>query len=86
MLKVSSLNKKDRKNERKCSVEMTYLSNDDKADIIASVFKKRIQFLKSLPAEEAKMEARQGLMKIGVVDEKGDLTAPYAALRNQYVQ
>ena len=66
-------------------VNMANLSYEDKMNIITAEFKKRIQRLDSLPAEEAKREAHEGLVKIGFVDHEGNLTAPYVALRNQNV-
>ena len=65
---------------------MANLSYEDKMNIIAAEFKKRIQRLESLPAEEAKKEAREGLVEIGFIDNEVNLTAPYVALRNQNVQ
>ena len=52
---------------------------------IAAEFERRIQRLDSLPAEEAKKEAHEGLVKIGFIDNEGNLTAPYIALQNRYV-
>jgi len=45
-----------------------------------------IERIKSLPADEAKKEARETLMVAGIVDENGELTEPYAALGKAYVQ
>ena len=64
---------------------MEKLSYGDQADTISAVLRGEIERLKSLPPEEAKTEARKGLMKVGIVDKDGNFTAPYVALRNQYV-
>ncbi len=64
---------------------MANLSYEDKMNIIAAEFKKRIQRLESLPADEAKKEAHEDLVKIGFIDNEGNLTAPYIALRNQNI-
>ena len=62
---------------------MTYLSYEDEMNYIANVFKKRIERLNSLPADEARKEAHDNLVKVGIIDDDDNLTAPYAALRNQ---
>lgn len=66
-------------------VNMANLSYEDKMNIIADEFKKRIQRLESLPVDEARKEAHESLVNIGLVDNEGKLTAPYIALRNQNV-
>lgn len=66
-------------------IDMEYLSYEDKMNIITAEFERRIQRLDSLPAEEAKKEAHEGLVKIGFIDNEGNLTAPYIALQNRYV-
>ena len=65
--------------------DMANLSYEDKMNIITAEFKRRIQRLESLPVDEAKKEAHECLVKIGFVDNEGNLTAPYIALRNQNV-
>ncbi len=62
---------------------MPNLSYEDKMNLIASVFRDRIQKLNSLPEEEAKREAHNGLVRIGFIDESGNLAGPYIALENQ---
>ncbi len=64
---------------------MTNLSYDQQMDKIATILRNEIKTLKSLPEEEAKKEARAGLIRVGIVDENGKITSPYAALRNRYV-
>ena len=66
-------------------IDMEYLSYEDKMNIIAAEFERWIQRLDSLSAEEAKKEAHEGLVKIGFIDNEGNLTAPYIALQNRYV-
>lgn len=66
--------------------KMTYLSYEDKMKLLASAFQAKIDRLNSLPEDEAQKEARKELVKIGYVDADGNITAPYAALRGQYVQ
>ncbi len=66
-------------------VDLANLSYEDKMNIIAAEFKKRIQRLESLPVDEARKEAHEGLVNIGFVDNEGKLTAPYIAMRNQNV-
>ena len=61
------------------------ISYGEQAEIISDVLRKEVERLKSLPRDEAKKEARKGLMKVGIVDSDGNFTAPYVALRNQYV-
>ena len=61
------------------------LSYGDQMDIIASILKNEIQKLDSLSPEEAQKEAHRGLMKVGIIDENGNYTAPYAAVRDEYV-
>ncbi len=61
------------------------LSYEDQINAIASVINDEIQKLESLSDAEAKIEAHNGLVKIGFIDDNGNLTAPYAALRDQYV-
>ena len=62
---------------------MINLSYEDKMNIIAAEFEKRIQKQESLPADEARKEAHKDLVKIGVIDNDGNLTAPYITLRDQ---
>ncbi len=40
----------------------------------------------SLPLEERKKKAHDELVKIGVIDQDGNITEPYAALGARYVQ
>ncbi|MBR3624366.1 MAG: hypothetical protein IKN43_13590 [Selenomonadaceae bacterium] len=64
---------------------MKKISYTEQIDIIIDMLKEDIHRLDTLPDLEAKIEAHKGLMNIGVMDEHGNLTAPYVALRNQYV-
>ncbi len=64
---------------------MANLSYEDKMNLIASAFQERIQRLRSLPEDEAKKEAHDGLVRIGFIDNDGNITAPYVALRSQNV-
>lgn len=64
---------------------MSKLSYGEQADIISKILKMEIDRLKSLPVEEAKKEAHRGLMEIGFIDNDGNVTEPYVALRNEYV-
>jgi hypothetical protein len=65
--------------------KMTYLSYEDKMKLLASVFDEKVKKLDSLSEEEARIEARKELIRIGYLDNDGNLAAPYVALRNQYV-
>ncbi len=69
----------------KGSVVMTKLCYEDQANAIVSVLKEEINYLKSLPKDEAKEEAHKGLVKVGIIDESGNYTAPYIALGRRYV-
>ena len=65
---------------------MTRLSYNQQADLLCKIMQRDIERIKSLPADEAKKEARETLMVAGIVDENGELTEPYAALGKAYVQ
>jgi len=65
---------------------MTRLSYNQQADLLCKIMRRDIERIKSLPADEAKKEARETLMVAGIVDENGELTEPYAALGKAYVQ
>ena len=69
----------------KGSVVMAKLCYEDQANAIIGVLKNEISYLKSLPKDKAKEEANKGLLKVGIVDEKGDYTAPYIALGKNHV-
>ncbi|MBR6222988.1 MAG: hypothetical protein IKQ71_06090 [Lachnospiraceae bacterium] len=64
---------------------MRRLSYGEQANEIVALLDKEIKWLDSLPPEEAQKEARKGLIKVGIVDGEGNLTAPYVALRDRYV-
>ena len=68
------------KNAMKGCFSMARLSYEEQADVVVNLLQEEINRLKSLPKEEAKLEARKGLMQVGIVDESGKYTAPYAAL------
>lgn len=70
----------------KGSVVMTRLSYGEQINVIAQILKEEIDKLNSLPADEAKKEARNGLRKVGIIDDEGNYTAPYVALGRQNVQ
>ena len=57
-----------------------YLSYEDKMNLIASKLKEQINRLDALPEEDAKREAHEGLVRVGIIDNSGNLTPPYAAL------
>ncbi|MBR4606634.1 MAG: hypothetical protein IKO41_10485 [Lachnospiraceae bacterium] len=59
---------------------MTRLSYNQQADLLCEIMKRDIEKIKSLPADEAKEEARKTLIAAGIVDENGELTEPYAVL------
>ena len=63
---------------------MTKMCYEDQINTIIAVLKSDIQKLDTLPSEEAKKEARKGLMKAGIVDSDGNFTPPYAALGNKH--
>ena len=69
----------------KGSVVMAKLCYEDQANAIVSVLKEEINHLKSLPKDEAKAEAHKGLVKVGIIDESGNYSAPYIALGKQRV-
>ena len=69
---------------RGCEI-MANLSYAQEMQAIADILKKEIAQLQSLPKEEAKKEAKAGLISVGIIDESGNLTPPYVALRNRYV-
>ncbi len=60
---------------------MTKLSYEDQDNAIVSVLEEEIDRLKSLPKEEAKLEAHKGLVKVGIIDEAGNYTPPYVELK-----
>ena len=64
---------------------MTYLSYDDKMDLLSSMFQKKIQRLQSLPEDVAREEAYRELVELGYIGEDGNLAEPYVALREQHV-
>ena len=64
---------------------MANLSYAQQANILAEFIKNEIDRLDSLPKEEAKKEARQGLQRAGIIDENGEYTEPYVALEKYYV-
>lgn len=67
------------------SVVMAKLCYEDQANAIVSILKEEINHLKALPRDEAKAEAHKGLVKVGIIDESGNYTAPYIALGKQNV-
>ncbi len=64
---------------------MTNLSYGQQVNILADFIRNEIKRLDSLPKEEAKKEARQGLQRAGIIDENGEYTEPYIALEKHYV-
>lgn len=64
---------------------MARMNYSDQIKAIAKVFEERTQKLKALPQEEAKVVARESLIRIGLIDESGNLAAPYVAMRERYM-
>ena len=58
------------------------MSYGDQMDAISAAFQREIDELESLPPEEAKKKAKEGLVKIGLIDDDGNLTEPYRKLRD----
>lgn len=58
---------------------MARMNYSDQIKAIAKVYEERTQKLKALPQEEAKVVARESLIRIGLIDESGNLAAPYVA-------
>lgn len=69
----------------KRSVFMAKLCYEDQAKAITSIIDEEVAYLKSLPKEEAEVEANKSLLKVGIIDEEGNYTAPYIALGKRYV-
>lgn len=63
---------------------MARMNYSDQIKAIAKVFEKRTQKLKAMPQEEAKMVARESLIRIGLIDDSGNLAAPYVAMHERY--
>lgn len=63
---------------------MVRMNYSDQIKAIAKVFEERTQQLKAMPQEEAKVVARESLVRIGLIDESGNLAAPYVAMRERY--
>ena len=63
---------------------MVRMNYSDQIKAIAKVFEERTQHLKAMPQEEAKVVARESLVRIGLIDESGNLAAPYVAMRERY--
>jgi len=66
----------------KNNVKRTYMSYGDQMDAISAAFQREIDELESLPPEEAKKKAKENLVKIGLIDDDGNLTEPYRKLRD----
>ena len=63
---------------------MTQLSYDEKMDLIASALQEEINLLDTLPPDKAKEMAHSELVNIGMINESGALTPPYAERRSRY--
>lgn len=63
---------------------MVKMNYSDQINAIAKVFEERTQQLKAMPKDEAKVVARENLVRIGLIDEAGNLAAPYVAMRERY--
>ena len=61
---------------------MQKLSAEQKIKVLAEFFKKETERLYTLPEDEARKVALSNLYSAGIVDEKGNYTAPYVALKN----
>lgn len=57
------------------------LSYEEQMNAIAAILREEIHQLDTLPRAEAKKMAHEGLVKVGIIDDDGNLTAPYAALK-----
>ena len=66
------------------SINMVKMNYSDQINAIAKVFEERTHQLKTMPQDEAKVVARNSLVRIGLIDESGNLAAPYVALRERY--
>lgn len=66
----------------KGSVCMTKVSYEKQMSVIAKILKSEITRLDNLPKEEAKKEAHKGLVRVGIIDNNGNITEPYIALKN----
>lgn len=61
---------------------MSKLSFNEQIVILTDFVNKESVRLKNLPKEEARKEARKNLYQAGIVDEYGNLTEPYIALKS----
>ena len=67
------------------NIRMMKLSYEEQMSAISEILKAEIQNLNSLPADEAKREAHRRLVRVGIIDDNGNYTEPYAALMDQSV-
>lgn len=65
-------------------VHMVRMNYSDQINAITKVFEERTRQLKAMPDDEAKVVARKNLVEVGLIDESGNLTAPYVAMRERY--
>lgn len=61
------------------------LSANEQAALLRKIIKIEREKLAALPPAEAKKLARKNLFDAGIVDEAGNYTEPYSALRGLYV-
>ena len=67
-------------------VNMTDLSVNAQVKAITDALKKENAEFKTLTDEQKKKKAHEGLVKIGIINEKGEFTEPYVALGAKNVQ
>ena len=53
------------------------LSVSEQCEKISTALQREIDYLESLPPEKAKAYAKNSLMRVGIIDENGDLTEQY---------
>lgn len=61
-------------------------SCDEQLNAISQAFQKETAEFRKLPKEEARKKAQEDLRKIGLLDSQGNITEPYIALAEKYVQ
>ncbi|MCR5282507.1 MAG: hypothetical protein K6E18_03985 [Lachnospiraceae bacterium] len=62
---------------------MRQLSYGEQCEKISEILRAETELLKSLPPEEAKKKAHSDLVRLGMINDDGTLTEPYAELASR---